>query len=459
MCSKYDFVNDLNPTKEDWRIKVRVVRCWKVLSFNPKDFDDNVDMVLVDERGGRIHATAKGSLQVRKKIHEGDAYFIKKFGVGLDTEFDVIEKESSDSFYLIGDGLGVLCYSFSIKMLYIGRKAEIHVICCVDVIGLLSGIGEVREHVISGRNTKMVVVELDNLRGQKLECTLWESYIDEVQTFLAKNQSAQNVIILQLARIKGKIGIANTKYTTKILFDSNIPEIVELSGDLIESSQMLTQLSSPSSYSYENDFLKDTKRKFLTDIKNCMDATTCITYGTIKSIESKYNWWYRFSVQVRVVGNTNSASFVLFDRDCLSLLGGADLEHYPDELNVLKDRSMLFKVNVKMSNLSSYNEPKYHVAKVCISESIITSFLKTTMDPNDDSVFDSACDDNIMSVGSGKAVDVQSQTSESTDDADISLTLLTPSVKYGNVVEDKNNCSVDRPLKKIKLEKELSFVY
>ncbi|XP_061345581.1 uncharacterized protein LOC133291343 [Gastrolobium bilobum] len=201
-------------------------------------------------------------------------------------EFDVIEKESSDSPYLIGDGIGVLCYSLSIKILYIGRKAETLVICCVDVIGLLSGIGEVREHVISGRNTKMVVVELDNLRGQKLECTLWESYVDEVQTFLAKNQSAQNVIILQLARIKGfrgKIGIANTKYTTKILFDFNIPEIVEfkkrLSGDLMESSQMLTQLSSPSSYSYENDFLKDTERKFLTDIKNCIDATTCITYG------------------------------------------------------------------------------------------------------------------------------------------------------------------------------------
>ncbi|XP_061346297.1 uncharacterized protein LOC133291954 [Gastrolobium bilobum] len=332
----------------------------------------------------------------------------------------------------------------------------------------------------------MVVVELDNLRGQKLECTLWESYVDEVQTFLAKNQSAQNVIILQLARIKGfrgKIGIANTKYTTKILFDSNIPEIVEfkkrLSGDLMESSQMLTQLSSPSSYSYENDFLKDTERKFLTDIKNCIDATTCITYGTVKSIESKYNWWYRsckkcpysvcedfdkwyckncqkhwneytpkFSVQVRVIDNTDSSSFVLFDRDCLSLLGvsaaelreqhfkrGADLEHYPEELNVLKDRSMLFQVNVKISNLNSYSEPKYHVAK-------------------DDSVFDSPSDDNIMSIGSGKAVDVQSQTCDSTDDADISLTLLSPSVKYDDVVEDKNNCSVVRPLKKIKLEKD-----
>ncbi|XP_061360528.1 uncharacterized protein LOC133304501 [Gastrolobium bilobum] len=70
----------------------------------------------------------------------------------------------------------------------------------------------------------MVVVELDNLRGQKLECTLWESYVDEVQTFLAKNLR--------------KIGIANTKYTTKILFDFNIPEIVEFKKILSEITNM-----------------------------------------------------------------------------------------------------------------------------------------------------------------------------------------------------------------------------
>ncbi|XP_061337222.1 probable metal-nicotianamine transporter YSL14 [Gastrolobium bilobum] len=34
-------------------------------------------MVLLDERGGRIHATVKGSLQVRKKICDGEVYFIK----------------------------------------------------------------------------------------------------------------------------------------------------------------------------------------------------------------------------------------------------------------------------------------------------------------------------------------------------------------------------------------------
>ncbi|XP_061343986.1 uncharacterized protein LOC133289957 [Gastrolobium bilobum] len=131
-------VEDVNPAKEDWRIKVKVVRAWKVPNFQLKDFDDNVEMVLLDEQGGRIHATVKGSLQVRKKIHERECYSIKKkIGVGFNSDvfrptkhqyrlsfnlrtdvksivdsnisasefdfvdYDIIEKETYDSSYLV----------------------------------------------------------------------------------------------------------------------------------------------------------------------------------------------------------------------------------------------------------------------------------------------------------------------------------------------------------------------
>ncbi|XP_061375332.1 uncharacterized protein LOC133317485 [Gastrolobium bilobum] len=398
MFSKYDFIRDLNPTKEDWRIKVRVLRSWKVPNFQRRNLDDNLEMVLLDE------------------------------------QFDTIANEGHGSPYL------------------------------VDVIGLLYGIGEVREHVIAGRKTKMVVLELDNLSGKKLECTLWEQYVDEVQTFLASNYSAQNVIIIQLARIKGFKGITNTKYTTRIITDSSVPEIAAfrkrcLSSDLVDSSQLLTQLSSQSSYSFENDFLKDTERKCINDIKDCSEVTTCITYGTIKSIENKYNWWYKsckrcpysvsedfekwycnncqkhwsdyhpkFSVQVRVVDGTDSASFILFDKDCVALLGmsvvdlrenhfkrGADLETYPSELNGLNGKSMLFK---------------------------------------EDTTFDDAVDNCMVPSEPEKVADFESQTCGSTNDDDVSLTLLTPSENYNDSMEDKFNCSVVRPLKKIKLEKD-----
>ncbi|XP_061349748.1 uncharacterized protein LOC133294987 [Gastrolobium bilobum] len=209
----------------------------------------------------------------------------------------------------------------------------------------------------------------------------------------------------------------------------------------------MTQLSTQSSYSFENDFLKETEKKSISDVKLCVEVTTCITYGTIKAIESKYNWWYksckkcpfsvyedfekwyckncqkhwenyypRFSVQVRVVDNTDSASFILFDRDCVSLLGmsaaelrelhfkrGADLDQFPNELNVLNEKSMLFKINVKQKDLNTNSEPKYQVSKICISEDIISAFIKSLIDPNDEANFDNARENEVVSSELEKA--------------------------------------------------------
>ncbi|XP_061372945.1 uncharacterized protein LOC133315355 [Gastrolobium bilobum] len=395
MFSKYDFLKDVNPAKEDWRITVKVVRAWKVPNYQCRDFDDNVEMVLLDEQGGRIHATVKGSLPVRKKIHEGE--------------------------------------------------------------------------------------------GHKLECTFWEHYVDEVQSFLENSDTPHNILIVQLGRIKyfrGKVGLTNTKYTTKIVIDSKVPEIVEfkkrLSTDGVESSMRLTQLSTQSSYSFENDFLKETEKKSISDVKLCGEVTTCITYGTIQSIESKYNWWYksckkcpfsvcedfdkwyckncqkywddyypRFSVQVRVVDNTDSASFLLLDRDCVTLLGisageprerhfkrGADLDQFPEEQNVLNEKSMLFKINVKQKDLNSM-------------------FIKSLIDPNEETNFDTARENKIVSSEPEKAADVKSQTCDSADVGDVSLTMLTPMINSHCSIAGEFNFSAVRTAKEIKLEKEL----
>ncbi|XP_061371647.1 uncharacterized protein LOC133314222 [Gastrolobium bilobum] len=434
-------------------------------------------MVLLDEQGGRIHATVKGSLPVQKKIHEGEPtkyQYRLSFNLRTDVksivdsdissskfdfvDYDIVEKETSDSPYL------------------------------VDVIGLISGIGEVCDRVVSGRKTKMVVLELDSLRGHKLECTLWEQYADEVQSFLANSDTHHNVLIVQLGRIKcfrGKVGITNTKYTTRIVMDSKVPEIVEfkkcLSADGVESSLRMTQLSTQSSYSFEKDFLRETEKKSIRDVKLCGEVMTCITYGTIKAIESKYNWWYKsckkcpffvcedfekFSVQVRVVDNTYFASFLLFDRDCMSLLGmsvgevrelhfkrGADLDQFPEELNVLNEKSMLFKINVKQKDLNSYSEPKYQVSKICMSEDVISAFIKSLIDPNDEANFDNARENEVVSSEPEKAA-----TCDSADIGDISLTMLTPVINSHDSIAGEFKFSAVQTAKRIKLEKELHLM-
>ncbi|XP_061372552.1 uncharacterized protein LOC133315022 [Gastrolobium bilobum] len=397
MVSRYDFIKDLNPTKEDWRIKVKVVRSWQVPNFQRKGLDDNVEMVMLDERGGRIHATVKGTLQVRKKITDGKVNFIKNFGVGFSNgNFRPTRHDYRLSFNLRTDVRSIVQPNFPANVFdfvdyNVIEKESSESPYLIDIIGLLSGVGEVCEHVVSGRKTKMIVLELDNLRGHKLECTLWEHYVDEVQSFLASSNTPHKLLYYVIHRWMFIVSVLDS-----------------LSSDGVESSLRLTQLSTQSSYSYENDFLKETDRKSISDIKLYSEVTTCITYGTIKSIESRYNWWYkscnkcpfsvcedfekwycknchkhwedyylRFSVQVRVVDNTASASFLLFDRDCITLLG----------MSAAELRELHFK--------------------------------------RDEATFDNAHENEILSSEPEKAADVKSQTCDNADVGDISLTLLT----------------------------------
>ncbi|XP_061359068.1 uncharacterized protein LOC133303206 [Gastrolobium bilobum] len=468
---------ELNPTilgvdwslqfeKDDWRIKVRAIRTWKVPNYEKKGFDDNLEMILADEHGSTIHATVRGTLQVRKKIIEGEAYFIRNFGVGLNGEgFKATRHVYKISFNLRTDVKAIVDATIPVNY----------------VIGLLTGTSEVEEHDVFGRKAKKIMLELDNRR---------EHYVDEVQSFLANNQASQNVIIVHLAKMKdfrGQKSITNTRYTTHLIMDSNVTKINEfekklgnVSADCIRG---LSQLSTQSTYSFENDFLKNTERKCITDIKISTEVMTCIAYGTIKAIESKYNWWYksykkcpyyvfedyekwfckncqkhwsdyqpRFSVQVRVVDNTDSASFILFDRDCVTLLGmsasdlrelqyksGADLEHYPKEFDVLVDKSMLFKINVRKNNFDSYSEPKYQVSKVCTDETIMSSFIKSATELNDETLFDQAFDNDIVAAENGRAADVASQTCESADPVNDSLSMMTPSVNSNEFIDEIAN--------------------
>ncbi|WJX13181.1 hypothetical protein P8452_03602 [Trifolium repens] len=68
-----DDLADILAGKENVRIRVQIVRLWKVPSFvNPSD-SISLEMVLVDEKGGKIHASVRKQLiyMFESKLEEG----------------------------------------------------------------------------------------------------------------------------------------------------------------------------------------------------------------------------------------------------------------------------------------------------------------------------------------------------------------------------------------------------
>ncbi|KAK3197863.1 hypothetical protein Dsin_021278 [Dipteronia sinensis] len=75
-----------------------------------------------------------------------------------------------------------------------------------------------------------------------------------------------------------------------------------------------------------NDFLNKTVRKTIVELKDCREEISCVNVATIKEIQSNLNWWYkgckgrRFCTQIRVVNESDVASFVIFDKEAMNTL-------------------------------------------------------------------------------------------------------------------------------------------
>ncbi|XP_045831134.1 uncharacterized protein LOC123922461 [Trifolium pratense] len=193
VCKTFDSVVDLVPGKDSIRIKVRVLRLWKVSAFlNPSE-TSSIEMVLVDEKGGKIHASIKKQFlyMFQSKIEEGEVYKMSYFSVNPQIDSDIGE------------------YALSLISLAEVRSHVIDYEFLVDVIGLLTGIYAEREYVRDGKITKMVVLELTDeenvvrfdclvLKG-KCECALFGDYADDITKKLGKGPGGIPVVIVRTA--------------------------------------------------------------------------------------------------------------------------------------------------------------------------------------------------------------------------------------------------------------------
>ncbi|XP_058750104.1 uncharacterized protein LOC131623102 [Vicia villosa] len=183
-----------------------------------------------------------------------------------------------------------------------------------------------------------------------------------------------------------------------------------------------------SEMSLEEDFLNLSQRKTIEELKDCQDNMVCVVLGTIKHVVGGNDWWYaacvcnkavvvdskrffcpkceqhvwtivpRYRVKVRVIDETDSATFMLFDRDCYlltkitcsNLIAEMDRETEPAVVQRViggfVDQTYLFKIDVN-NGVNSGFEQSFCVKKVCADKDIITKFksvAKNSVDVEDD---------------------------------------------------------------------------
>ncbi|KAJ1398436.1 Nucleic acid-binding, OB-fold [Sesbania bispinosa] len=270
MASRYDLICNVNGGSEHkiWRIKVRVIRLWRSSYFKDNNNKPMIELVVLDEQGGRIQCTVK-SIHVylfENSINEGNVYMLENLSVALNSgkykptmhEFRMFFKRETRVTLVEDSSIPLYGFSFVPFVEILNETKDDRRL--VDVLGVVTGKGNLIEFKKEGKSCNYVVIELENIE---------------------------------------------------------------------------------------------------------------------------------YSIQLRVVDETDSASFILFDKEASNFLKipayelrtsyiakGGDKNRHPEEIDSFKDKKFLFKVQVKIQDMESIVPCVISISRLCFEDNIIASFEK-----------------------------------------------------------------------------------
>ncbi|CAO2832843.1 unnamed protein product [Amaranthus hypochondriacus] len=142
---QYNHIDDVNGMKDNWVLNVMIVCIW----FSTY----NMDMVFVDEKGGKIHSILKQNLQAkfRAQLREGKQITIANVGVGTSSrqykptsnQYRLFFKSTTIVTEVLEPTISKYGFSFTTLEDILNNQCDQSVL--VDVIGFVAKIKNVGE--------------------------------------------------------------------------------------------------------------------------------------------------------------------------------------------------------------------------------------------------------------------------------------------------------------------------
>ncbi|KAL7591662.1 hypothetical protein Lser_V15G34468 [Lactuca serriola] len=328
------FITDLDVLKDNFTMKLCVIRLWTLECYYNKDEIFSIQVILMEEHGNKIQGYVPNAYvyKFRKVLKEGEAFFIKNPNLAKIDE---------------------------------------------DVIGLVVAIGEINARNEDRKMHKMRL-QIQDANGSQLDVNLWGDYCYKFSDYIQKNANILRiVIILQFAKINvwQDRRYVNTYYdVSKFIINSDIDEIKVFKKSLNEDGP---HENSPCTFSYmksnriseKDGFLLNHEPKTISDI--------------FEPIEIK-----KFMISVRVQDHTGSITLTMFEQDANKFLkiSAKDLvaktaklgfctNVYPSDIKALKDMKLAFIVSVSKYNVQR-NSNQYTISNISDDETLIEELEK-----------------------------------------------------------------------------------
>ncbi|VFQ88092.1 unnamed protein product [Cuscuta campestris] len=187
-------IDKLTLESKNCAITARVSRLWDVYSLKDNKELMSTDMVLIDRQGSYIHASIKGNFShlYQKQIAEGSVYYIKNFSVVPNkTRYCVVgDNKVMIQFYattvvksVSEDSLGIPTSAIPKHRFDLldfdkveSRMGADYIL--TDVVGQVCCEGEVTNKNSRGNSVSSLMLELHDLRDEKIRLTLWGENVD-----------------------------------------------------------------------------------------------------------------------------------------------------------------------------------------------------------------------------------------------------------------------------------------
>ncbi|XP_057733714.1 uncharacterized protein LOC130948856 [Arachis stenosperma] len=278
----------------------------------------------------------------------------------------------------------------------------------VDVIDLLTSMGEEKEYAKEEKIVKMIVLKLTS-KNLIMRCALFGDYVNQVNHFLVSGYVEQLVVVIQLAKNRNslncQVGLQNVMYAIQMLFNPDLSEVVEFRRSMIEQGVKGTQplfiANEGKVVSLKDNFMRLTRRR---TIKELQDNNEDIypqngAYYCDFCVKHITNVTPRFKIKITLEDHSGEGIFVLFDREASYLFkkSCADLfievqknasliyeDTYPPIFQALIRKNLLLKVDIKGVGLDKFFGI-FRVRRVCDDPTIITMFELSDYDADDES--------------------------------------------------------------------------
>ncbi|KAL9145534.1 hypothetical protein ABFS82_13G049800 [Erythranthe guttata] len=282
--------NDITPERYNWKVMARVIRLWKVPSKADQTIINSLDMILVDEQGGKIHASIKRT-QVNKFysiLKEGSTYIFQNIMVvpndpkfrATRHPYKIIFINNTRVTNCNAQNIPTITYDFTNFVDIINDGDDTWLI---DIIGHVIERDEVKDVDISGRNHKLLEITLQDLLGNRIKCTLWDQYVDQMSQHLSDPNSA------------GPNSISNAFHSSRLLINENSEPHREYREKLLMQDAALTQsisvISNQRSTGIADDLLQ-TEQMTIIDLKNCTIERNVVVLAKVIDIDPDTKWWY-----------------------------------------------------------------------------------------------------------------------------------------------------------------------